>query len=838
MTLPKRYHPLEVERRLQAAWEDAGTYQFHPNATGKVYSIDTPPPTVSGDLHLGHVYSYTHPDLMARFFRMNGYNVYYPMGYDDNGLPTERYVERMHGVSAREAGRAAFIQACIEISANVEKNYEALWKRLGLSIDWRFTYRTIDEQSRRISQLSFIHFYQKDLAYRRQAPAIWCPECRTAIAQADLDELEIQGEYVTIPFEIDKGPDRPVLPIATTRPELLPACVAVFVNPTDDRYKKWIGEKAFTPLSGRKVPILPDQAVDPQKGSGAVMCCTFGDATDVAWQRAHCLPMIEIINPDGRFSTGAGELAGLTIIEGRHRVIEELKRKDLILNQEPVVHSVRVHERCDTPVEYLQTYQWFIRVLDFKDELLAAGEKVDWRPARMLSRYRVWVENLNWDWCISRQRIFGVPFPLWYCRDCGEMNLAEESQLPVDPLDDRPARPCRCGSVNFKPEEDVMDTWATSSLSPQIAGRCLEDSDLYEKVFPYSLRPQAQEIIRTWAFYTLVKSHFQFNASPWRNILISGWGIAGEGMEKISKSRGGGPLAPLEMLNAYSADAVRYWASGTGPGKDTVINIEKIETGSKLINKLWNVARFSERFVSGYHSSTDIPELSPADKWILSRTQSLIRQVTKYFHSYDYAAARNELEIFFWKDLADNYLEMGKQRLYDPTAPLHEGALYTLYQVMIVILKMFAPFFPYVTEEIYQGLFSKTDDPDDADQKGIDSSGPGFRSIHRSRWPQPISILDDKQAEVDGEILLGIATAARRFKSERNLSLGTPLDRLQLATGEPSFAERLKQACVDLASITRAEKIEIVERLDPTLTPLITHEWFTAAVQAGQKQEL
>jgi valyl-tRNA synthetase len=502
MTLAKRYDPAAAEPRLQAWWQQAGIYNFDPEAEDPAYSIDTPPPTVSGNLHMGHVYSYSHPDIMARFWRMNGRNVFYPMGYDDNGLPTERLVERRLGVSALRVGRKTFIERCLELSEELEQDYQALWQRLGLSVDWRYLYRTIDDQSRHISQRSFVDLQRKGLAYHQDAPAIWCPECRTAIAQAELNDLTRESEFVTLPFERADG--SPLL-IATTRPELLPACVAVFVHPTDERFRDLVGQHVRVPLFGQQVPVLADLAAEPEKGTGAVMCCTFGDTTDVDWWRNHGLPLRMMIERDGTLAGAAGPLGGLPVPDARRKVVEMLQQGGMILGRQTVTQSVRVHERCDTPVEYIVTRQWFIRVLDFQQALLDAGEQITWHPPHMKTRYREWVENLRWDWGISRQRAFGVPLPVWYCVECGAVVVADETQLPVDPTHEQPAVACACGSMAFEPDQDVMDTWATSSLSPQIAARWLAEPALYERLFPMSLRAQAHEIIRTWAFYAIVK---------------------------------------------------------------------------------------------------------------------------------------------------------------------------------------------------------------------------------------------------------------------------------------------------------------------------------------------
>ena len=791
MGLSKKYRPIEVEQRLLEFWQEAGIYEFDVGGSRPVYSIDTPPPTVSGRLHLGHTYSYSQIDFLARFWRMKGYRVFFPMGFDDNGLPTERLVERTLDITARQVGRSEFVTKCLEVSEREEENYRSLWQRLGLSIDWRYTYRTIDQDSRRISQLSFIKLYEEGLAYHKDAPTIWCPECRTAIAQAELDDLERETEFITLEFRLEDGG---VLPIATTRPELLPACVAVFIHPDDERFRDLEGRHVEVPLFGQKVPVLVDAGADPEKGTGVVMCCTFGDTADVEWWHTHNLPLRVAIERDGSLSEVAGEFSGLSVTEAKGRITKALQEAGRVIGRQPLTQSVRIHERCDTTVEYIVSQQWFVRVLEHKQALLDAGERVNWYPAHMGARYRSWVENLNWDWCISRQRYFGVPFPVWYCVECGAVKLPAEEHLPVDPLEQLPDGPCACGGEEFNPEGDVMDTWATSSLSPQIGGRWLEDVELYNSIFPMSLRPQAHEIIRTWAFYTIVKSHFHFDMLPWKDAAISGWGLAPEGAGKISKSRGGGPMSPEEMLDRYSADAVRYWAASTGLGKDSVISEEKIQSGARLSTKLWNVARFSHRFLDEHGVSAKRPPLAVSDRWILSRLQRLIHQSTEYLINYDYAAAKSEIEIFFWRDLSDNYLEMCKLRLYEEVS---SGALWTLHTVLETILRLFAPFLPYVTEEIYRTLFAQSD----------------TESVHLAQWPLVDDTLIDEAAERAGEAMVCIATAVRRFKTLNKLHLGEELERLQVATADDILGRALFAAAPGIRSVTRSKRLEITNQL-------------------------
>jgi valyl-tRNA synthetase len=503
----------------------------------------------------------------------------------------------------------------------------------------------------------------------------------------------------------------------------------------------------------------------------------------------------------------------MTIAEARQTNVRLLTEQDALLATRPIEQSVRVHERCGTLVEYIIAMQWFVRVLDRKDELLAAGERVRWHPPQMAARYRSWVAGLHFDWNISRQRYFGVPFPVWYCDACGAILTASDDELPMDPTERGPTQPCSCGATAFTPDTDVMDTWATSSMSPQIAGRWLSDTALYAQVFPFSLRPQAHEIIRTWAFYTIVKSLYEFETLPWANVAISGWGLAppaedrGEKSDekgsrpnkpsKLSKSKGGS--GALEMVTQYSADAVRYWAASTGFGKDTYISEEKIALGGKLVTKLWNAARFAERFIADYTLPATPPaNLAPTDRWLLSRLQRLIERVTALWRGYEYAAAKSETEAFFWRELADNYLELAKARLYDAKTPRHEAARYTLHAALLTMVKLFAPILPYVTDEIYLGLFAASD---------------GAVSAHRAAWQQPDPTLIDQAAEDAGEAIIAIATAVRRYKSETSLSLGAELARIELTAERAGLATTLRAAEADLKSVTRARMVVAREGL-------------------------
>ena len=845
MGFPQRYDAAEAERRWQDTWSRERLYEFDAADPRPIFAIDTPPPTVSGEIHIGHVYSYVQAEAMARFWRMQGYNVYYPFGFDDNGLPTERFVEKRRGIRARDLSRAEFIAACLDLSREVEDRFEVFWKGLGMSVDWRLRYSTIDPSARRVSQWSFIDLYRKGLVYRAQAPNPWCVECQTAIAQAEIDDAERATTFYTLAFGLaqpDRGEPAPLpqrskgeafahtvlhtgpaqptnaspLPIATTRPELLPACVAVFVHPEDARFAHLVGGAAIVPLFGRRVPILADPAVDPQKGTGAVMCCTFGDSTDVEWWRAHQLPLIPLLTRQGRLGPDGGPYADLAPAEARRRIVADLRDEGLLLGELPAEQSVRIHERCKTPLEILETSQWFIRILDAKPALLAAGRAITWHPAHMQTRYEHWVANLGWDWCISRQRFYGVPFPVWYCDECGATILADEAQLPIDPTVGAPPRACECGNADLRPDADVMDTWATSSMSPQIATHFLDAGGLRSeaaesaqtpspKMLPMQLRPQAHDIIRTWAFYTIVKSHYHFGAIPWETLMISGHGLDPSG-QSIHKSLGNSPVEPNVLIARHGADAVRYWACGGAVGADQSVNEAAMKQGARLITKLWNASRFIELQIADYRLQIETGNLQSttynlqwSDRALLSWLQRLIAQATASFRGYEYAAAREATERFFWGTLCDNYLEWAKGRLYDGAAEERLAAQHALYHTLLAILKLLAPILPHITEEIYQRLYGGAAAP---------ASAGAFRSIHTAAWPQADQSLIDEPAERAGEALLAITTEARRFKSAHKLGLGAAIGRITIACPDAELRAALEQSRADLHSVTRAREVD------------------------------
>jgi len=795
--LPNRYNSRETEPELARFWSESDIYTFDSSASGPIFTIDTPPATVSGELHIGHCYSYTQTDVIARYQRMRGKRVLYPMGFDDNGLPTERFVEKTLQRKATEMETQEFIDHCLELTQQTEDRFENLWRRLGLSVDWHYRYSTLSLAAQRVSQESFIQLYQAGRAYTQPAPTLWCPECQTAIAQAEVDDSTLPTQFLTLAFQTQNGG---ILPIATTRPELLPACVAIFVHPQDARYAHLIGATAsiesvaFSQQARIEVPVIADELADPTKGTGAVMCCTFGDSTDVRWWRTHQLPLRAAIGRDGRMTALAGSFAGLSILAARKRMLQYLTETGKILSQETIEHTVGTHERCGTSVEYLHTRQWFIRVLDQKERFIEAGRQITWQPDYIRVRYEHWVEHLQWDWCISRQRFLGVPFPVWTCKACGEMVLATLDQLPIDPRRTPPAQSCPCGATEFEPETDVMDTWATSSCTPLLISRWLDDPSWFAEHFPMSLRPQAHDIIRTWAFYSIVKSLYHINKVPWQTIMVSGHALSAA-RNKLSKSKGQQATSPMELIEQESADALRYWATSVKTGSDTPFNPDTIANGRRLVTKLWNASRFAEARLADFSGKDEQPEtLLPVDRWLLSRLAHVIAFATNELENGEYASARAEVERFFWSDLCDNYLELAKARLYRESGPEHEAAQWTLYQALLTTLLLLAPYLPYVTEKLYQALFRAQE---------------GVISLHRMAWPAMQAQWRDENAEETGVHILDLLRQVRRYKAEQGLSVGAEMETLDIDSQAYSTWQRtdIEASLIDLKSATRARDI-------------------------------
>ena len=770
--LEKKYNYIETEEKWKKFWEEHGIYKFDEKSEKPVYAVDTPPPYVSAEhLHAGHIMSYSQAEFVVRFKRMKGFNVYYPMGFDDNGLPTERFVEKKHNVDKSSISRSEFIKLCLKETAKGAENYKKLWRDLGISVDWSKTYSTINRLCQKVSQWSFVDLYKKGKVYRKKEPTVWCPFCQTALAQADMEHKEVSTKLNYIKVKIGEK----FYEIATTRPELLAACVAIFAHPDDKRFSHLQMARAEIPFFDHKVPVLFDKRVDPKFGTGLMMVCTWGDFEDIEKLRDLELGVREALDVQGRMSPIAGEYEGMKAEEARAKIIQDLQKADLLIKQEPLTHTLNAHERCGTPVEFILATQWFVNVLDIKDALLKRGEELRWFPKEMQQIYNNWVNGLKWDWCISRQRYYGVPFPVWYCKKCGEAVIQEEN-LPVDPIEASPpiSKCAECGCSDFEPETDVMDTWATSSCTPFIIQKLVDSEETKAQIFPNSLRPQAFEIIRTWLFYSVLKSHYHFDKLPFKDAMISGHGLDKDG-KKISK-RLGNYIPPDQLLQEYGADAIRYWAAGATLGANHRFTIEEVRKGKYLVNKLWNAARLCSMHLQGFDfKKMDKEELEPEDRWIFHKLNLAIKEITESFESYEYAKARDCLDKFFWKDFCDYYLEIVKHRVSEETAK------FTLYTVLFDILCLYAPILPFITEELYQGMFK---------QDG------GEESIHLHLWPEY-----EEQREMNEEALKQMEffiqeiDSIRKEKSEKGLSMReeladyTPKTKIDI----PGFGEKLEK---------------------------------------------
>jgi len=766
--LPNRYNPKESEKKWQEYWEQNDIYKFNPYSE-EIYSIDTPPPTVSGKIHIGHVFSYNQIEMIARYWRMKGYNVFFPFGFDDNGLPTERLVEKQHKIKANEMPREEFAKLCLETTADFEKQFQQLFKSLGFGVDWSLEYSTINEKAQRTSQQSFIDLFNQKKVYSLESPTLWCTECQTSIAQAELDTKLLDSTLNYLKFNVPVADDE--LIIATTRPELLPGCVAIFVNPEDADKAKFIGKEAVVPIFDFKVPIIADEKADMNKGSGAVMCCTFGDSTDVDWWKKYNLPLKKTVSKDGKIENDVLHYGGMKVNAARQKILEDLSDEGYLLKSEPVKHQVAVHERCSNPIEFNVSKQWYIDIMSDKDKFLEAGDQINWYPSSMKARYTDWVKNIQWDWCISRQRFFGVPFPVWYCEDCGEAVVAKEENLPVNPLAESPKEVCKCGCSNFRPEMDVMDTWATSSITPLINANWGDRENVMNKLLPMSLRPNSHDIIRTWDFYTIVKNMYHLGEIPWKNVMISGHVLAGKG-EKISKSKDNATLSPEQLISNYSADTIRYWAAAGRLGNDVVFSEGELKNADKLINKLWNVSRFAVMHLQDYEKQDDV-NLLPLDRWILSKQNKCVSDMSNYLEKYEVGLSLNSFEKFFW-GYCDNYIEIVKDRLYKPEVHGSDARLSgqkTLYDSLLNILKVGAIYFPHVTEEIYQDFFKEKE---------------GTKSIHATKITDLCDEIDEELIK-KGDFVVDVISGVRKYKSEHKLPLKTEIDSVTVKTTKENF---------------------------------------------------
>jgi valyl-tRNA synthetase len=834
-TTPDKVGVEGLEAKWGPNWDSEGTYSFDKSAAkGSIYSIDTPPPTVSGSLHVGHVFSYTHTDLIARYQRMIGKEVYYPMGWDDNGLPTERRVQNFYcvrcdptlpyqegfvppfeggdGKSSKAAdqipiSRRNFIDLCEKLTLEDEKHFEALWRQLGLSIDWSQTYQTISPDAQAVSQKAFLNNLSRGEAYQAMAPTLWDVTFRTAVAQAELEDRDQPGAYHRIGFD---GPDGKIF-IETTRPELIPACVALVAHPDDERYQPMFGKTVKTPLFGVEVPVLAHHLAQKDKGSGIAMICTFGDVTDVIWWRELDLPNRAILGWDGRILPEApdvisdakgkeifAQLAGKTVFSAKQTIVELLQASgDMVGDPKPITHPVKFFEKGDKPLEIVSTRQWYIRNggrdQALREKLIELGKSLKFHPDFMRVRYENWVNGLTGDWLISRQRFFGVPIPVWYQLDAEgnpdfeKVLTPSVEALPVDPSTDTPAgfTESQRGVPNgFIGEVDIMDTWATSSLTPQLAGGWISDPEKYAKVFPFDLRPQGQDIIRTWLFSTVLRSFQEEGVLPWSDAALSGW-ILDPDRKKMSKSKGN-VVVPNDLLDEHGSDAVRYWAASARLGTDAAFDVGQMKVGRRLAIKVLNAAKF----VLSFETSSETKEVTePIDRAMLSALLEVVTQAGKAFEGYDHTKALELTETFFW-NFTDDYLELVKERAYgqDTTPAAQASAVLALRIALHAQLRLLAPFIPFAAEEAWSWW-----------QEG---------SIHRSSWP--------KASEIDGftngesasmlrsasEALMGI----RKAKSDQQLSMKAEITSLTINAPQEKLQE-LKHLESDLRSVGKIETI-------------------------------
>jgi valyl-tRNA synthetase len=851
-TVPERPTLDGLEQKWSVAWERDGCYRFDRSAAReRVFSIDTPPPTVSGSLHVGHVFSYTHTDTVARYQRMRGKAVFYPMGWDDNGLPTERRVQNHFGVrcdpsvaydpsfeppadpSEKEPvsiSRPNFVELCLRLTKTDERAFEDLWRGLGLSVDWSMTYTTIGSRAQQISQRSFLGLLARGEAYQLEAPTLWDVDFQTAVAQAELEDRERPGAMNRVRFRLAESgaegePSGNAL-IETTRPELIPACVALLAHPDDERQRGLVGKDVLTPLFGTRVPVLTHPLVDPEKGTGLVMVCTFGDLTDVVWWRELGLPVRSVLGADGRLAEvpwgAAGwesqdlerarreyeQLQGRTVNQARKRILELLAEADDIIGEPTqVTRAVKFFEKGERPVEIVTSRQWFVRTMAHREKLLERGRELSWHPPYMRARFEDWVNGLTGDWCVSRQRFFGVPFPLWYPLDASGAVLydqpipAREEQLPVDPSTDVPegfSAEQRGAAGGFAGDPDVMDTWATSSLTPQIAGGHTggadEEQELFAKVFPMDVRPQAHDIIRTWLFSTILRSQLDHDTLPWKNATISGW-VLDPDRKKMSKSKGN-VVTPMHLLEEYGADAVRYWAASGRPGTDTAFDAQQMKVGRRLAVKLLNASKFA---------LADLPAegealTSALDRAMIARLAAVVADATESFEGYDYARALERVEVFFWW-YCDYYLELVKGRRYDAgeSEAAREGAASVsraLRRSLSIFQRLLAPFLPFVAEEVWSWW-----------QSG---------SVHRASWPDAAELVvalgdvEPDHAAVEDEALAVAADVlkeVRKAKSEARRPMRAPVARVLVHDS----AARLAALALGVDDLRLAGSIETVE---------------------------
>ena len=780
-----QYDSVSVERRWQKMWKDEEIYRFDPKSDKPVYSIDNPPRYTSGPLHLGHATGYSLIDFAARYKRMRGYNVFFPLCFDVNGTPIEVKVEKKHNITKLDLPREEYRKLCSEYANGFIDEMTRHFEILGESMDPSIYYQTDAPYYRRITQMSFVELFSRGLVYKGDFPVNWCPRCMTALADAEVDHKDNTTKLNFVKFGISGG-DGHVM-IATTRPELICTCKAVAVHPDDKEKQHLIGKEIITPIYGRKVKVIADPKVDPKYGTGNVMICTIGDKDDLEWVMKYRLEMEKGIDESGKMTELAGRYAGMPVKEARASVISDLKDIGALVEQKDVPQQVSVCWRCSTPIEYLQVPQWFLKTLELKEQVLQKADEIRWYPEFMKIRLRDWVDSLEWDWILSRQRIFATPIPVWECADCGEAVCAKEEQCYVDPtLDAPPVEKCpKCGG-RLIGCTDVFDTWMDSSGSSLYNTFWKRDGELHKKLFPMSMRPQSHDIIRTWAFYSILRSEQIERSRPWDDIMIHGFIMAPDGTPMHSSV--GNVIDPIPILENHGADALRYFAASCSLGTDHAFREPDVVRGKKLSNKIFNIGQFVGRFFDGRPAETG--ELRESDKWIISRYSQTAEAATAYLDEYQFDKALKEVEGFIWHDLADNYIEMVKMRK-DP------AVRYTLYNVFLGSIKMMAPLMPHVTEDVYQEHFAAYE---------------GAKSIHVTPWPSPMFI--DEEAVRIGGAITEITSAIRAWKSEKKMPLNAELSMVEII-GAPSL-EKGSADIMETAKIRElifSEKAELKEEL-------------------------
>lgn len=789
--IPKDYDH-ETEEKWQKQWSKDQIHKFIGDGTKPRYIIDTPPPYPTGSIHMGHVLNWVYIDMIARYKRLKGFDVLFPQGWDCHGLPTEVKVEETNNIKKNDLSRAKFRQMCVDLT---EKNISLMknqMQSLGFSQDWSREYITMTPEYMKKTQQSFLQMYENDLIYQGVHPVNWCPRCETAIAFAEVeyDSNETFLNYVKFPNTVSNNPndeassnfDNDGVLIATTRPELMSACVAIVVHPEDKRYEHLLGKTVTVPISSQNVEIIADQNVDPEFGTGAVMVCTFGDKTDVSWVNKYDLDIIEAIDEKGIMTSVAGKYEGMTLNECKMATITDLKEEGYIIKQEKVDQNVGKCWRCKTPIEILVKKQWFVGVNKLIKEIKVATNSMNWVPEHMKSRLLNWADSMEWDWCISRQRIFATPIPIWFCNDCGKIHIAEIQELPVDPTQKSPSINCECGCSDFTGEEDVLDTWMDSSISPlSIAGW---PNSNFSDNFPANLRPQGHDIIRTWAFYTILRTLALEEEKPFDEIVINGM-VFGEDGYKMSKSRGN-VIAPDEVIREYGADSLRTWAANSIPGSDLPFDWKDIKYGYKFLRKFWNAFRFismhilNENIISNQSEESKLKDkLLPLDKWILSKLNTLILEVTNAFDTYNFSIAINSIEKFIWHDFCDEYIESVKYRLYNDEIAKNSrlAAKYTLKTVIETSLKLLAPITPHFIDEVYQHFVNSNE----TDFKN-------YKSLNADHWPIASDDLINEKSEDEGEIAIELISEIRRFKSASKIPLNAPINEINIYTNDELIA--------------------------------------------------